>query len=178
MKKRILTLALALVTMLGLTACGLEQTTEGRLNDTMKTYFFDFTIHSASLASEYNGYTPQEGNTLLVAEITIKNTFRESIEMYDTDFQAQWGDDAEDAYSIPITTDPETYTELPTVGANQLPGTYTLAVDEERFGELVYEVPSGHQDFSISYLEIFDNGTEEGDVGDPYFVFFTAENQI
>ena len=53
---------------------------------------------------------------------------------------------------------------------------YTLAIDEERTGELVYEVPAGQVDFSISYLELFDDGTEEGDTGDTYFVYFTAED--
>ena len=49
--------------------------------------------------------------------------------MYDTDFQAQWGEDEDpEAYSIPITTDPETFTELEPVGGDQLPGTYPLAV--------------------------------------------------
>ena len=49
-------------------------------------------------------------------------------------------------------------------------------MDEERTGELVYEVPAGQVDFSIAYLEMFDDGTEEGDTGDAYFVYFTAED--
>ena len=36
--------------------------------------------------------------------------------------------------------------------------------------------PAGQADFSISYLELFDDGTEEGDTGDTYFVYFTAED--
>ena len=120
----------------------------------METYFFDFTVNSAYLTSDYAGRTPGEGNVLLVADITVKNTFEQSIEMYDTDFQVQW-DDGDDAYAYPITTDMETYTEVEPVGENQLPGTYPMAVDEERSGELVYEVPSGFTDFSIAYLEQF-----------------------
>lgn len=174
--KRLLTLALASVMALGLTACGGgAASSEGRTGDTMETYFFDFTVNSAYLTEEYAGYTPAaEGDMLLVAEVTVKNTFQESIEMYDTDFQLAWGED-EDAYCYPITTDMETFTELDPVGENQLPGTYPLAVDEERIGELVYEVPADQKDFSIAYLEMFDDGTEEGDTGDYYFVYFTAE---
>ena len=178
MKKRMLALMAVLSLALGLTACGGDGgNNEGRVQDTMETYFFEFTVNSAYLTNDYAGYTPAEGNTLLVADITVKNTFQESIEMYDTDFQAQWGDDAEDAFAIPITTDMETFTEVDPIGENQLPGTYTLAVDEERIGELVYEVPAGHVDFSISYLEQFVDGEGEESTGEVYFVYFTAEEQ-
>ena len=178
MKKRMLALMAALSLALGLTACGGDSgNNEGRVQDTMETYFFEFTVNSAYLTDDYAGYTPAEGNTLLVADITVKNTFQQSIEMYDTDFQAQWGDDAEDAFAIPITTDMETFTELDPIGENQLPGTYTLGVEEERTGELVYEVPAGHVDFSISYLEQFVDEAGEESTGEVYFVYFTAEEQ-
>ena len=178
MKKRLLTAALALTLALGLTACGGDGgSNEGRVDDTMETYFFDFTVNSAYLTNDYEGYTPAEGNTLLVADITVKNTFQESIEMYDIDFQAQWGEEGEDAYAYPITTDMETFTELDPVGENQLPGTYPMAVDEERNGELVYEVPAGHVDFSISYLEQFVDDAGEESTGEVYFVYFTAEDR-
>lgn len=145
---------------------------EGRLGDTMHTYFFDFTVNSAYLCDTYEGYTPiMEGYQLLVADVTVKNTNRESIPMYDTDFQVQWSDDSEDAYDVPITY----YTDA--VSDQQLPTEYELAVDEERTGLLVFEVPAGETDFSISYLELFDDGTEEGEEGDTFFVYFTAEAQ-
>ena len=178
MKKRLLTAALALALALGLAACGGDGgNNEGRVDDTMETYFFDFTVNGAYLTNDYEGYTPAEGNTLLVADITVKNTFQESIEMYDIDFQAQWGEEGEDAYAYPITTDMETFTELDPVGENQLPGTYPMAVDEERNGELVYEVPAGHVDFSISYLEQFVDDAGEESTGEVYFVYFTAEDR-
>lgn len=145
---------------------------EGRLGDTMHTYFFDFTVNSAYLCDTYEGYTPiLEGYQLLVADVTVKNTNRESIPMYDTDFQVQWSDVSEDAYDVPITY----YTDA--VSDQQLPTEYELAVDEERTGLLVFEVPAGETDFSISYLELFDDGTEEGKEGDTFFVYFTAEAQ-
>lgn len=55
----------------------------------------------------------------------------------------------------------------------QLPTMYDLAINEERSGVLVFEVPAGYQDFSISFQEIFEDNT----YGDAYFVFFTAEEQ-
>ena len=165
MKQRLFALAAAVVMALGLTACGGSGSSEGRTGDTMETYFFDFTVNSAYLTSDYAGRTPGEGNVLLVADITVKNTFEQSIEMYDTDFQVQW-DDGDDAYAYPITTDMETYTEVE-----------PMAVDEERSGELVYEVPSGFTDFSIAYLEQFVDDSGEESTGETFFVYFTAEDQ-
>ncbi len=138
---------------------------EGRMGDTMKTYFFDYTVNSAYLCDEFNGYVPAEGNRLLVAEITVKNTFNESIVMYDTDFQVQWNSTGEDDYDFPITfyADP--------VSEEQLPAEYELGINKDRTGLLVFEIPEDRKDFSISYLELFDDDSE----GNVFFVFFTAE---
>ena len=142
---------------------------EGRMGDTMHTYFFDYTINSAYLCPEFEGYTPtQEGYMLLVADVTVKNTYTESIPMYDTDFQVQWNVDGE--YDVPITY------YIDAVSDQQLPTEYELAVNEERSGLLVFEVPADKKDFSISYLELFESDTNaEGEEGDTFFVFFTAE---
>lgn len=138
---------------------------EGRMGDTMKTYFFDYTVNSAYLCDEFNGYLPVEGNRLLVAEVTVKNTFNESIIMYDTDFQVQWNSTGEDDYDFPITfyADP--------VSEEQLPAEYELGINKDRTGLLVFEIPEERKDFSISYLELFDDDSE----GNVFFVFFTAE---
>ena len=146
---------------------------EGRLGDTMQTYFFDYTVNSAYTCTEFAGTTPAEGSMFLVADVTVCNTDNRSIEMYDTDFQAQWGSDGEEDFRVPITYDTENQMDLPTLTDEQLPSTYTLAVDEERTGLLVYEVPAGFQDFSISYQEMFSDDS----YGDTFFVFFTAEPQ-
>ena len=47
---------------------------EGRIGDTMKTYFFNYKVNSAYLCEEYNGYQQAEGKCMLVAEVTVKNT--------------------------------------------------------------------------------------------------------
>lgn len=148
---------------------------EGRIGNVIHTYFFDFIVNSAYTTADYNGYTAtQEGYQLLVANITVKNTWSESLTMWDSDFQAQWSTSQETGlYAWPITDDGA----VPTVSDDQLPAEYKLAVDEERTGEIVFEVPVEEEDFSISTLEIFDNGTEEGEEGDTFAVFFTAKAQ-
>ena len=56
---------------------------EGRIGDVMRTYFFDYTVNSAYTCKEFEGYTPAEGNKLLVAELTVKNTDRSTVTMYE-----------------------------------------------------------------------------------------------
>ena len=122
--------------------------------------------NSGVVTADDDGYA--EGNKLLVAEITVKNTDRSTVTMYDTDFQIQWGDDDDDdAYDAPITY----YGDA--VSDDQLPEEYDLSVNEERTGLLVFEVPEDSKDYSISYLEQFSNETE----GDVFFVYFTAKDK-
>lgn len=175
--KRWIAVVVAVCMALALAGCGGKSSgTEGRTGETMETYFFDFTVNSAKLVSSYEGYEPAEGNVMLVVDVTIKNTFNKSIEMYDSDFWLRWGEeDSQAAYAI--TTDPSTFEELEPLGENQLPGTYQMPVNEERTGELVFEVPADCVDFSIWSLEQFDDGTEEGDTGDYYIVYFSATQE-
>ncbi len=143
---------------------------EGGIGDTMHTYFFDYTVNSAYTCASYENYKPAEGLQLVVAEITVKNTFTESIEMYDQDFQIQWSDNSDDAFGWPITMQ---LASGETIGQNMLPDVYELGIRESRTGILVYEVPTGEKDFSISYMTYFDDDTE----GDVFFVYFTAKPQ-
>ena len=140
---------------------------EGKTGNTMKTAWFDFTVNSAYYTEDaIGGYTPSDGNVLVVVDITVKNTFSESIPMFDTDFQLQWGDEADDAFQFPVTTSEE-------IIDNQLPEEYELKVKEETTGVLVFEAPEGYEDFSLSYLEYYEDGTE----GNLFFVYFTADEK-
>lgn len=179
MKKKIASLLFASLLVCSLAGCGKDGAdsstgypdengyAEGNLGDAMHNSFFDYTVNSAYLCDDYEGYTPQDGYELLVADVTIKNTFGDVITMYDTDFQVQWGSDAEDAYDYPITY---YLGEGESIGDKALPTEYDLAKSESRTGLLVFEVPSGNTNFSISYMEYFDDDT----TGNTFFVFFDA----
>ena len=182
--KKLISILLATLMLTTLAGCGtstgvtgannvyaVEGYAEGGLEDIMNTYFFTFTVNSAYICEQYESYVPNEGYDLLVAEVTIKNTSGDSINMYDTDFQVQWGDDAnDDAFDVPITYYVDT-TE--TIGKDIFPYEYELKNKESRTGHLVFEVPEGKTDYSISYLEYFADDTS----GDVFFVFFTADKQ-
>ena len=100
MTKRI-ALALSMVLFaLAFTACGPNllsggdggsKDTEGGIGDTLSNMFFDYTVLEATSPAEYDGYTAAEGNRLIVCSVKVKNTFGETIPMYDSDFQLQWG---------------------------------------------------------------------------------------
>lgn len=138
----------------------------GYATDVMRTAFFDFTVNSGYLTTSYDEYTPEEGNVFLVVDITITNTLNQSIPMFDTDFQAQWGEDEDpDAFTYSLTA----YGQEPK--GDMLPEEYELAINETRTGKLVYQVPANYHDFSVSYMEVYDNQ----DSGDLFFVYFTAQ---
>ena len=188
--KRRISMILALVLVLTLSACGGKGSSsagtaesgevyaedgygEGRIGDVMHSYFMDFTVNSAYTTSDYHGHTAPEGMKVLVVEMTIKNTFNETLPMYDDDFQGQWSASADtEEFAWPI-TEAEDGSDLDTVADEQLPGTYELAVNESRTGTLVFDVPADEKDFSISHMELFDDDSE----GDTFFVFFTAEEK-
>lgn len=181
MKKRFATLFLSLLFALSMTACGSSDkdtviyanengVAQGQMGDVLRNVFFDYTVNSAYLCGEYEGYTATDGYELLVAEITVHNVFEEGITMYDTDFLVQWDSNAEDAYDCPLTL---YLAEGESLGDDVLPVEYDLAKDESRTGLLIYEVPQGETEFTISYQEYF----EDESVGDTFFISFSAERK-
>lgn len=177
--KKMATVLLTLTMVVALAGCGSTTGTsggvgypdddgyaEGFLGDTMHTNWFNFTVNSAYTCDEYEGYVPADGNQLLVAKVIVKNTFIESIPMFDTDFEILWDDDADDAYAFPVE-------DSASINPNFFADEYYLAVDESASGLLLYEVPAGENDFAIVYQEYYEDGT----IGDIFAVYFTAEQQ-
>ena len=158
------------VCAIALTACdaipgmGGNDTGESHVGDAVSTLWFDYVVNSAEPMETYEGYTAAEGNKLVVVDLTMKNTFDESVPMFDTDFQLYWGEYGDDEWALPL----EVYCEA------QFPADYYLSINETREGVLVYEVPSDIRDFTLAFLEVKDNGTEEGEEGDLYLTYFTA----
>lgn len=182
MKKRV-AVFLVLAMMLALSGCGDLRTPEstptvpstggvddGRIGDVIQTYFYEFVVNDAQLVDDFHGYTPGDGNRLLVVDVTIHNTTKETIPMADAEFILLWDD--EDGIAVPVTSDPETGDEAldAYVNRDQIPYEFDLAIDEQRWGYLVYEVPSGNTDFALVTEDTFDTGDE----GDLYVVYFTA----
>lgn len=130
---------------------------EGRMGDILRNSFFEYNVKSAQYVKEYAGYKPQDGYVLVDAVVEIKNIFGEPIPMFYDDFQIQWSDGDKDfGYSIEAIDD------------TMIPDEFELKRGETKEYHCVYEVPEGYTDYSISYLEIFEDKTE----GDVFFVYF------
>ena len=56
--KKMLTALLSLMLMLSMVGCGKKD----GFGAAMKTYFFTYTVNSAYVCSEFEGYQPAEGN--------------------------------------------------------------------------------------------------------------------
>ena len=136
---------------------------EGRLGDSMHTYWFDYSVTGAYICAEYGGYLPKAGYEVLVVEMAVRNTFDEKIPMYDVDFQAQWNDVSDNAYAWPLE-------DAEFLGEDVLPSYYILDKSQVVMGLLLFEVPVGYCDFTIAYWEMFDDDT----YGDLFFLDFTV----
>lgn len=189
MKKLIMSF-MALAIVLGLVACGGSSVTipepeapaaggssssnsgeegvnEGRIGQKMSTYFFDFTVKSAAIV-ERDDYTPAEGYALMDVVIEVKNTFGDTLPMYDSDFELWWGDRYadEDQDKLAIVLD-----ALDDEGA---PLEYDLADGETLTYHYLYEVPADVKDFEVLYLEAFESDSDDGEYGDAHFVKFSV----
>ncbi|MBR2991015.1 MAG: hypothetical protein IKF51_06090 [Solobacterium sp.] len=137
---------------------------EGYLGTVMPTAWFDFTVTNAKLAKEYEGHEAPDGYDILIVDMDLKNTFGHSVPMFYNDFQAQWFDDADDAYAFPFSMKfgGETIDE---------DGEYALGINENAKAVYAFEVPAGNKDFSISMQEYY----EDESYGDLFFVYFTVK---
>ena len=179
------TAALALV--LGCASCGGSNTVsgivnrdvitaedgyaEGGMGDTMGTAWFNLTVNSAELVDSYGSVQPDAGEELLVVNVSMQNTFGDSVLMFDSDFQAQWGSEGDEDYRYPLTINgvaPE---------KNMLASEYNLDAGKTVTGDLVFSVPGGMDEYSLSFMEYFAPEEEGGEdtPGDLFFIYFKAE---
>lgn len=155
----------ALVLGAALTGCGRQ--TEGEPGDTLSCAFFDLTVNSAQAADSYDGYTPAEGNQLIVCSLTLENARGDALPVYDVNFQIQWGNGDEDyAWAL----DP-----LETCDGNlpanaQMPREWSLAPDAAATYDLLFEVPADAEDLSLVYLEEYTDSDGSSGEGDLYTI--------
>ena len=137
----------------------------GGLGDTMENVFFNFRVEEAALVESYAGYEPGEDSVLVDVTIDLENTFWKAIPMYNSDFMLQWGDESgEYGYGL---------SELAEVSPDVMPEAFYLEVEEQARFHMIYEVPRGGKEYSLIYLEEYDDGS----IGDIYFVDFKPESR-
>lgn len=178
--KRFIFFLLAAMMLFSLAACGEgglslnpkddddSDVKSGYIGDAMSTEWFDFTVNDAYSCAQYHDYTPAAGNQLVVVTMTLKNDCGESVDMWGDDFVIFW-DDGDDAAEIPLPAG---------ISSDQFPDEYVLGINAAKSGMLVFEVPEGFRDFVIGFQEVFASETEpDGEIGNTYFVSFTAEEK-
>lgn len=131
---------------------------KGRIGDRMRNVFFEYTVNSVDYPASYGDITPADGNQLVVADVTVRNVFSQTLPMSIYDFQIQWGDGDED-YG---------YQEEGLTGDNLMPDQWQLMRGAAETYKLVFQVPADATEFSISYLEVWEDNTQ----GDVFFVYF------
>ncbi len=139
---------------------------EGKPGDLVHTSFFDWTVNDAWQTDEYEGIKPSADHSLLVVDMTLTDTRTdESVPMYDSDFQVQWGGKEEMDFAVPVT-----YESSIEGGETMFAAQYTLEPGTPVTNHLVFEVPSGNTDFSMLFQEYFSDES----LGDLFCVKFTA----
>lgn len=134
---------------------------EGQIGTTFRTVFFDYSVDSVKYPSEYEGYIPDEGMQLVDIVVTIKNTFGNTLPMFNSDFWIEWNkiEDVEYYYDYGIEMDSS---------STVMPSEFSLANQDTCNYHIIFEVPAKATAFSVSFREFFENET----VGDLFTTFF------
>jgi len=186
MKKQIWNRVIAAVLLMAMSGCGSRPKEEtsapvagnaaltpqngyarGTSGDVMQTHWFTIKAEEVSLTDAYADLTPAaEDRKLLVVPVTVTNTCDTDLSMYDVDFQVQWDDDSENAFTMPLTVE-----DAARFRDGMLEDSYVLAVNETRSGDLVFEVPADASGFAMVYQEVF----ETGETGDIFIITLTIK---
>lgn len=169
MKKKLVALALCVMMALSIMGCSKEEATGtisnfadqaaklleagGReydklytagMNEALKNSFFECTVTGAELADELSGYAPEtEGYKFLKVDITVKNTFGDTIPVGNYDFYLMWNGGNDVGYMEFM--------------EGMYPDDVELADGESLSGFLVFEVPADISDIMLMYDEIWDD---------------------
>ena len=152
MAKRSISLLLLLCLLACLSGCesvvlpGADGTAWGEPGNRMRTACFDFIVHTAAEAADYEGVRPGPGEKLVLLDITVYNTSGGELDVYDTDFHLLWG---ENGYADTIGT----------AHSDMAPPCITLAAQEKARYLYAYAVPADAHDFRLCFLDTVITGT-------------------
>lgn len=173
---------LAAAAMVMMTGCSQYKTTEGKVNEAVKTMFYNFTVNGAYMTQSIDAAVPSAGNVFVVVNITVENTYKGTLSMTDGHFQLQTisAEESADAsaspdvtYAIPITSKNSTV-----LLEDELPATYDLAEKETRTGTLIFEMPSTESVFNFCTADYFNYANDsEVTTGNTFFVTITPETK-
>lgn len=119
----------------------------GRIGQEYSTRWFDFTINSMTTSESFEGYTAASGNTLLIANITITNTFGKTQPFGTYDWLLD--DDSLADYISPMNPLSDT----------MMPESFDLPDGETVTYFVVFEYSSSLANPCLKYIELDENKT-------------------
>jgi hypothetical protein len=126
----------------------LEGDVTGEIGKDYRTEWFSFNVASVEEVSEYAGYTPAEGYTLVDVVVSETNIFESAIPMGTFDFYMD--SDSFMDYIFPL--DP--------LDDSMMPLEFELAPDESVQYHMVYEIPVERDGLALMYTEIDEDEVE------------------
>lgn len=124
--------------------------------------WFDMTVESSQITQTYGNYTAAEGNQLIDVVVSLTSTDSIDNTFWSVEFMLDDPTDTE-LYGIPVQAD--------LIGAEDvMPVEFGLAPDESVTYHIIYEIPNTSKDLSLVFVEYFDDGTEEGSMGELYTI--------
>lgn|SRR5574344_650297 len=129
------------------------------ISDMVSAKWYDFTINSVEFTTEYAGYKAAEGNNLVHANITIKNTSDKTVYLFDGDFALVWDlSESNRQYTYSL----EAYTD--TMLTNEMP----IGIGEEKTIDTVYEISKNtKKPMAIYYYEQYSDDQK----GNKYYIY-------
>ncbi|MCL2376380.1 MAG: hypothetical protein FWC76_03175 [Defluviitaleaceae bacterium] len=110
------------------------------------TQWFNFTIHSADMVSEFGGHTAGHGHQLWVVRITQTGTFREPVPMFIDDWYMD--DDSFRAEHLALVAF-ESHPEM-------MPEEFWLPRGTSETHTMLFEVPANTTNLTLNFLEVDD----------------------
>lgn len=142
---------------------------DGKVGEKIETYFYYFTVNNAYFTQQYGSYEAKKDRKLVVVNVTLENILSKSIAMSALEFQVQWGE-GEEEFTSGITYDLDAHSEIDPVKDTQFPNTFSLDANEERTGDLVFEVPQETTTIDFCTMDSFEDASIEAGT---YFVTLT-----
>jgi len=117
----------------------------GKIEETYKTKWFEFTVHSIGKVDSYADHTAERGNQLYKTLITEKNISDVTLLMGTFDFYMDAPNFEEFIRAVAPLDD------------TMMPEEFNLEPDETVQYVMIFEVPTGTAELALMYTEFFEN---------------------
>lgn len=147
---------------------------EYEVGDSVETMFFNFTVEDFLSSTDISGNKPDAGKQFVAVKIKVENTFGQDIQMFSTDFLLEWDKTSADDEGV---DGPHSYYDKDEIFNEEFEKEYTLTSGESKEGVLVFEIPEGVTDVSLTAQDIYNDKQGNQHKGDVYIVHIDLSAQ-